>query len=61
MGLEKDLPPGEQLLAYFRPFIGYLASSHLSPKTIRKRVDNLWILGWILPANVSRLANGSDD
>jgi len=45
MGLEKDLPPGEQLLACFRPFIEHLASSNLSPKTIRKHVDNLWMLG----------------
>jgi len=45
MGLEKDLPPGEQLLACFRPFIQHLASSGLFPKTIRKHVDNLWMLG----------------
>jgi len=45
IGLEKDLPPGEQLLACFRPFIEHLASSSLSPKTIRKHVDNLWMLG----------------
>jgi hypothetical protein len=45
MGLEKDLPPGEQLLACFRPFIEHLASLSLSPKTIRKHVDNLWRLG----------------
>jgi hypothetical protein len=45
MGLEKDLPPGEQLLACFRPFIEHLASSTLSPKTIRRHVDNLWMLG----------------
>jgi hypothetical protein len=45
MGLEKDLPPGEQLLACLRPFIQHLASSSLSPKTIRKHVDNLRILG----------------
>jgi hypothetical protein len=45
MGLERDLPPGEQLLACFRPFIEDLASSSLSPKTIRKHVDNLWMLG----------------
>ena len=45
MGLEKDLPPGEQLLACFRPFIEHLASSSLSPKSIRKHVDNLWTLG----------------
>jgi hypothetical protein len=31
MGLE-DLPPGEELVACFRPFIEHLASSSLSPK-----------------------------
>jgi site-specific DNA-cytosine methylase len=35
----------QTLLACFRPFIEHLASSSLSPKTIRKHVDNLWILG----------------
>ena len=45
MGLEKDLPPGEQLLALFRPFLEYLAASDLSPKTIQQHVDNMWELG----------------
>jgi hypothetical protein len=45
MGVNKDLPPGEHLLACFRPFIKQLASLSLSPKTIRKHVDNLWLLG----------------
>ncbi len=45
MGLEKDLPPGEQLLALFRPFLEYLSTSDLSPKTIQKHVDNMWALG----------------
>ena len=45
MGLEKDLPPGEQLLGLFQPFIEHLALSDLSPKTIRKHVDTLWLLG----------------
>src|SRR6266446_5332030 len=45
MGWEKDLPPGEKLVACFRPFIEHLASSSLSRKTIRKHIDNLWILG----------------
>jgi hypothetical protein len=45
MGVEKDLPPGEQLLTRLRPFIGHLASSSLSRKTIRRHVDNLWLLG----------------
>jgi hypothetical protein len=45
MGLEKDLPPGEALVVCFRPFIEHLASSSLTPKTIRRHVDNLWMLG----------------
>jgi hypothetical protein len=45
MGLEKDLPPGEQLLALFRPFLENLAASDLSPKTIQKHLDNMWALG----------------
>ncbi|MCI0420451.1 MAG: hypothetical protein L0312_14710 [Acidobacteria bacterium] len=45
MGMEKDLPPGEGLITCFRPFIEHLASTGLSPKTVRQHVDNLWSLG----------------
>src|SRR5574341_1290684 len=45
MGSEKDLPPGERLVVCLRPFIEHLASSGLSRKTIRRHVDNLWLLG----------------
>jgi hypothetical protein len=45
MGLEKDMPPGKELVACLRPFIEHLACSSLSPKTIRGHVDNLWLLG----------------
>ena len=46
MAWEKDVPPGEKLVARFRPFLEYLAASaDLSPKTIQKHVDNLWVLG----------------
>ena len=45
MGMEKDLPPGEKLVACFRPFLEELVTSDLSPKTIQKHVDNLWALG----------------
>jgi hypothetical protein len=45
MGWEKDLPPGEKLVACFRPFLEHLAGSDLAPKTIQKHVDNLWVLG----------------
>ena len=45
MGVEKDVTPGEELVACFRPFIAFLSSSSLSPKTIRRHMDNLWLLG----------------
>ena len=45
MGLEKDLPSGEQLLVLFRPFLEHLVASDLSPKTIQKHIDNMWALG----------------
>jgi hypothetical protein len=45
MGLEKDVPPGEELVACFRPFLESLVASDLSPKTIQRHVDNLWALG----------------
>ena len=45
MGLEKDVPPGEELVACLRPFLEHLAASELSPKTVQKHVDNLWALG----------------
>ena len=32
-------------MACFRPFLEELVASDLSPKTIRKHVDNLWALG----------------
>jgi hypothetical protein len=45
MGLEKDLPPGEQLIALFRPFLEHLAASDRSPKTSLNHVDTVWALG----------------
>jgi hypothetical protein len=41
----KDLPPGEQLVTLFRPFLEHLAGSNLSPKTTQKHVGNVWALG----------------
>ena len=37
MGLEKDLPPDEQLVTLFRPFLECLSASDPSPKTIQTR------------------------
>ena len=45
MGVDQDIPPGEQVLACFRPFLEHLVGLRLSRKTIRKHVGNLWVLG----------------
>jgi len=44
-GAGKDLPPAEELVACFRSSLDHLASSPLAPKTIRRHVDNLGLLG----------------
>src|SRR5580658_8851995 len=45
MGLDEDIPPGERLIACFRPFIEHLVSSEKSRRTIQEHVDNIWALG----------------
>jgi len=45
MGFPKDIPPGEKMVACFRPFLEHLIQQNLSRNTMRKHVDNLWILG----------------
>ena len=41
----RDLPPGQQMVDCFKPFLQHLLSSKLSGKTLRKHRDNLWLLG----------------
>jgi hypothetical protein len=45
MGLPEDLVPGEKMVVYFRPFLEHLVGLGLSRKTMRKHVNNLWVLG----------------
>lgn len=45
MGLPEDLLPGQQIVAYFQPFLVHLSHQRLSRRTIRKHLNNLWILG----------------
>jgi hypothetical protein len=44
-GVGKRLAAGGNTGEMFPSFLEYLASSELSPKTIQKHVDNLWLLG----------------
>ena len=44
MGLPEDLLPGQQIVAYFQPFLVHLSHQRLSRRTIRKHLNNLWVL-----------------
>ena len=41
----EDLSSGQKIVESFKPFLQYLSQLSLSKKTVRKHVDNLWILG----------------
>ena len=45
MGDERDLAPGQKIVQCFTPFLLHLAASGLKKKTVKKHVDNLWVLG----------------
>lgn len=42
---DKDVLPGEQIVAVFSPFLIYLLAQGLSRKTRNLHRDNLWLLG----------------
>ena len=45
MGLPEDLLPGQQIVQCFQPFLAHLSHQKLWRRTIRKHVNNLWVLG----------------
>jgi len=44
-GSAADIPVGEGLVAELRPFIRHLYKRGLSPRTIRRHLDNTWVIG----------------
>ena len=52
-GLKKDIPYGQGILDAMRPFVIHLLSRGLKEKTIRKHMDNLWLLGGEIIRSVS--------
>jgi hypothetical protein len=44
-GTADHVPVGEGLVAELRPFIHYLAQSGLTAKTVRRHLDNSWVIG----------------
>ena len=45
MGFPEDIPFGKKIIDIFRPYIEDLINSKYTEKTIRRHVDNLWLLG----------------
>ena len=44
-GDDRDLIPGEGIVAVFKPFLLHLLSQGLTRKTLNRHRDNLWLLG----------------
>jgi len=45
MGFSEDIPFGKKIVDIFRPFIEDLIDSKYAEKTIKRHIDNLWLLG----------------
>jgi hypothetical protein len=41
----RDIPVGQRMVEYFKPFLRDLLTSDLSRKTLRQHRDNIWVLG----------------
>jgi len=52
-GLAKDIPYGKGILEAMRPFVEHLSIKGLNVKTIRRHMDNLWLLGGEVIRDVS--------
>ena len=53
MVIDKDIPYGRGLIEAMRSFVERLIASGLKEKTIKKHIDNLWLLGGEIIRNVS--------
>jgi hypothetical protein len=53
MGVEEDLSYAQAVLEAMRPFVEHLISSGLLERTIRRHMDNLWLLGGEIIRDVS--------
>ena len=53
MGMKEDVKYGQDILQVMKPFIESLIANGLSTKTIKKHMDNLWLLGGEIIRDVS--------
>lgn len=42
---DPDIPPGERIVQYVKPFLLHLLEQKLATKTLHKHRDNIWLLG----------------
>jgi hypothetical protein len=48
-GLNEDIAYGKEIVKLFKPFIISLKESSLTPKSINRQINNLWVLGgWLI-------------
>jgi hypothetical protein len=53
MGMDEDVPYGQGIVDAMKPFIEALIAEGLSDRTLRKHMDNLWLLGGEIIRDVS--------
>lgn len=44
-GEEIDITPGREIVEFLKPFLLYLLTTKLAPKTLRRYRDHIWMLG----------------
>ena len=42
---EQDIPVGQSIVEFFKPFLLHLLDQHHAAKTLRRHRDHLWLLG----------------
>jgi hypothetical protein len=44
-GEDSDIPPGQSIVEFFKPFLLHLLDEGLAAKTLHRHRDHLWLLG----------------
>lgn len=44
-GEDSDIPPGQAIVEFFKPFLLHLLDEGLAAKTLHRHRDHLWLLG----------------
>ena len=44
-GADPDIPVGQTIVEFFKPFLLHMLDEHLAKKTLHRHRDHLWLLG----------------